>query len=110
MDDQTGGAPEKIEVFEEPDKSRYVVTVDGARAGLAAYRVIDGVVVFTHTEIDDAFGGRGLAKKLAVTSLDEQRERGNKVVPLCPFYGGFIDKNPDYADLVDEALYARLRR
>jgi predicted GNAT family acetyltransferase len=80
--------------------SDYEITVDGKHAGLVAFVDKDGAVAFTHTEIDAAFGGQGIGGQLARAALDDVRERGQAVVPLCPFIKGWIDKHPDYRDLV----------
>ncbi len=80
--------------------SDYEITVDGRHAGLAAFVEKDGAVVFTHTEIDEAFGGQGIGGSLAQAALDDVRERGLSVVPLCPFIKGWIDKHPNYGELV----------
>ena len=79
---------------------RYVIHVDGELAGSAYYRLAEGVVEFTHTEVDDRFEGQGVGSALARTALDAARERGLAVVPRCPFIAGWIEHHPDYADLV----------
>jgi predicted GNAT family acetyltransferase len=78
----------------------YEIVVDGAHAGLAAFEEQGSAVVFTHTEIDEAFGGQGIGGQLAKAALDDARSRGLSVVPMCPFIAGWIGKHPDYADLV----------
>ena len=78
----------------------YEVTVDGAHAGLAAFEEQPGVVVFTHTEVDDAYEGKGVGSQLAKAALDDVRARGLKVKPLCPFIKAWIERHPDYAELV----------
>ena len=48
-------------VFDAPESSRFEIHADGRLAGFAQYRMKDaGLIVFTHTEIDDAVEGRGL--------------------------------------------------
>jgi predicted GNAT family acetyltransferase len=91
---------ETIEVTDHPEAGRYEVHVDGALAGFAEYQRTPGRITFTHTEVDSAFGGRGLAGSLARVSLDEAREAGLEVLPFCPFYRSWIQKHPDYRDLV----------
>jgi predicted GNAT family acetyltransferase len=93
---------ETIEVTDDPEAERYEVRVDGKLAGFAEYRRVPGRITFTHTEVDSAYGGRGLAGRLARFSLDEAREAGIEVLPFCPFYRGWIQKHPDYLDLVPE--------
>jgi predicted GNAT family acetyltransferase len=80
--------------------SDYELTVDGRHAGEAQFLEQDGAVVFTHTVIDPDFGGRGLGGELAKAALDDVRARGLAVVPTCPFIKAWIDKHPDYRDLV----------
>lgn len=101
-------ADSEITVVDKPDDHRFEIQVDGAAAGFAVYHVRGGRYFFVHTEIDEAYGGRGLGSSLARGALDAVRERGAKVLPLCPFIGAWIDKHPDYADLVDAELFATL--
>ncbi|MEV6105361.1 GNAT family N-acetyltransferase [Streptomyces sp. NPDC051940] len=87
-------------VVDNVEKSRYEVYEGEELAGFTLYRRGEGVIAFTHTEIGEAFGGRGLAGKLARTALDTARAEGVAVLPYCPFFAGWIAKHPDYADLV----------
>lgn len=92
--------PTEPEVKDNPAANRFEIRVDGRLAGFAEYRLKPGQIAFTHTEIDDDFGGQGLAGKLARAALDQARERGLAVLPFCPFIRGWIAKHPDYAELV----------
>lgn len=88
-------------VTNNADRSRYEVHADGELAGFAAYELRDGTIVFPHTEVFDAFSGKGLASVLVRRALDDVRERGGlTVVPECPFVASWIEKHPDYQDLV----------
>jgi hypothetical protein len=81
-------------------ENRYEIHQDGSLAGFAEYRLRDGRVIFTHTEIDPSHEGQGLGGELARGALDEVRSSGRSAVPLCPFIKAFIDKHPEYQDLV----------
>ena len=100
---------EAFEVVDQPDESRFAVLVDGDHAGSAYYERRDDRVLFTHTEVDDAYEGRGVGSALARGALDAVRSRGQKAVPLCEFIAGYIDRHAEYADLVDRDLLAELR-
>ena len=78
----------------------YEITVDGVRAGVAECRRRADRVIFTHTEIDPAYEGKGVGSALAKAALDDVRARGLKAVPLCPFIKAWIERHPDYEDLV----------
>jgi uncharacterized protein len=97
----------EIEVRDDPGAGRYEITVDGRVAGFAAYRRVAGRVVFTHTEIGDEYEGQGLGGRLVRAALDASRAAGVPVVPRCPFVAGYIERHPEYRDLVaDDATGA----
>lgn len=54
-----------------------------------------GSRIFYHTEIDPAFGGRGLAGKLVSATLSDTQAAGLTVVPVCPFYVKYLAKSGD---------------
>jgi len=89
-----------VVVTRNADKTRYEAHVGDALAGVAEYMLADKLIVFTHTEVDRSFEGRGVGAALARTALDDvRREGGRAVLPLCPFIKGWMDRHPDYADL-----------
>ena len=85
-------------VREDAERNRYVVSVDGEDAGSAYYQVRDGVVVFTHTEVEDRWEGQGVGSALVRSALDDVVGSGRKFAPHCPFVAAWVDKHPDYAD------------
>ena len=90
-----------IEVRNNPAGNRYEAWLDGELAGVAVYEPRGDAVVFTHTEVDDRFEGECVGSTLVRAALDDVRAQGDhEVVPLCPFVKGWIDKHPDYQDLV----------
>jgi uncharacterized protein len=80
---------------------RYEISVDGVRAGLAAYVDTDTQRIFYHTEIDDKFSGRGLANKLIAAALADTRATGKRIVAICPFVAAYTDKRDDFDDILD---------
>jgi predicted GNAT family acetyltransferase len=89
-----------VQVTHHPEESRYEAHVDGELAGFAVYQLADGLVVFTHTEVDERFEGQGVGSALARFALDDVREQGDrKVLPLCPFIKGWIARHRDYVPL-----------
>jgi predicted GNAT family acetyltransferase len=82
------------------DEQRYEIAVDGILAGFTQAFENGDVVTFPHTEIFDQFEGQGLASELVTGALDDVRVRGKKVIATCPYVKRFIDKHPEYADLL----------
>jgi predicted GNAT family acetyltransferase len=97
---QTGRMTDLV-VVDNPELSRVEARLGDAVAGFAAYVDRPGQRVFTHTEVDPAYEGQGIGGRLARAALDQARADGLRVVPRCPFIHAWIDKHPDYADLVD---------
>ena len=92
---------QSIEVVREDGEQRYAAYLAGALAGFAAYRLDGDTIVFTHTEVDPSFEGRGIGGALARAALDDVRAEGDlQVVPRCPFIRAWIERHPDYADLL----------
>ena len=95
-------------VADVPDAHRYEIRLGGDVAGFAVYHRRGGRAYFVHTKIDPAYEGKGLGSALARGALDAERALGEPVVPLCPFIRSYIDRHPDYADLVDRAMLATI--
>jgi predicted GNAT family acetyltransferase len=102
--------PELV-VQDAPGQERYEARAGGELAGFSRYEraETDGdgqgepLFVFTHTEVDDAYEGQGVGGTLVRGALDDVRRRGAQVVPLCPFVRSWIQRHPDYQDLVAAA-------
>lgn len=88
------------EVVDDTENKRYEIRVDGEVAAFAEYILTSELITFTHTEVDPRHEGRGLGSALVRGALDDVRGRGLDVLPLCPFVKGWIQRHPDYADLV----------
>jgi predicted GNAT family acetyltransferase len=90
-----------VEIVDNAEQSRFEILVDGTVAGFADYRLLPTKIVFTHTEVLPEHEGQGLAGKLVGHALDASRDTGLRVVPLCPYVVKYIERHPEYKDLVD---------
>ncbi len=89
-----------VGVSNNTELKRYEVKVGDDLAGFAEYMLSNGLITFTHTEIDPAFEAKGLGSQLVRFALDDVRATGErKVLPLCPFVKGWMAKHPEYQDL-----------
>ena len=88
-------------VRDNPAESRYEIYDDGLLAGFTTYKLAPGRIAFVHTEVFQAFSGRGLARHLVDEELEDARRRSLAVLPFCPYVRRVISENPErYLDLV----------
>jgi predicted GNAT family acetyltransferase len=98
-----------ITVRDDPAAGRYEVYQDDERAGVAAYTLDGGRITFTHTRVEPAYEGKGLARRLVTEALDDAARRGLAVVPLCPYVRSIISRGGDrYVSLVPADVRDRL--
>lgn len=97
----------EITVTDNVVESRYEAVLDGAVA-FAEYRLAEGVIILPHTVVPTAFEGKGVGSALAKAALGRARAEGRKVVPTCPFMAAYIQKHPEWRDIVHETHKARL--
>jgi predicted GNAT family acetyltransferase len=81
------------------DESQYELIVEGHKA-LAAYRLEDGKVSFTHTEVPPELEGQGVGTRLVEGALEQVRAEGLRVVPLCSFVRHHVETHPEVQDLL----------
>lgn len=78
---------------------RYELEVEGHLA--TEHYTLDGnVITFVHTDVPKELGGKGVGSRLVQGALDQVRSSGLKLVPQCPFAKAWIEKHPEYQDLV----------
>jgi hypothetical protein len=82
---------------------RYEVLGEGKVLGEILYRTRPGRIVLLHTEVVPYAEGGGVGSRLVAGALDDIRARGLRVVPLCPFVAAYIQRHPEYADLVADS-------
>jgi predicted GNAT family acetyltransferase len=90
-----------VTVVDVPEKDRFEARDEsGAMVGMVTYQLTGEIIVYTHTEVFPEYEGQGIASTLAKTVMDDARERGRTVVPLCPYISKWLEKHPEYDDVV----------
>ncbi|MDT0345376.1 GNAT family N-acetyltransferase [Streptomyces litchfieldiae] len=89
-------------VRDNTDAARFEAWIDGELAGFADYLRAGNLAVYPHTEVREAFEGRGIGSTLARTALDDARSRDLRVLAPCPFISGWLERHPEYHDLAYE--------
>ncbi|RDH80255.1 N-acetyltransferase [Mycolicibacterium moriokaense] len=91
------GAPTSVSA----ESDRYTISVDGQKVGRAEFLDRGQRRIFTHTEVDKGFEGRGLATILIGEALQHTRDAGLRIVPKCESVVSYVEKHPEYADVDD---------
>lgn len=89
-----------IDIQHVPEGNRYEARDGDEVLGWILYETRGEVVVLTHTEVEPAAEGKGVGSGLARTALDAIRAEGRQVDPQCPFVAAWIERHPDYAELI----------
>jgi predicted GNAT family acetyltransferase len=97
--DNTHNETNGLTVVQDDALNRFEIQLDDDVAFLR-YREEPGLIRLIHTEVPEKYGGRGIAGRLAAFGLNYARERGLRVVPTCPYVRAYIDRHPEYADLI----------
>jgi hypothetical protein len=90
--------PDDIVVVNNPDARRFEARV-GDYFALLDYMITGTSIILVHTEVAPALEGQGVGGKLAKTALEFAKEKGYKVVPVCPFVFAYIRRHPEYKSI-----------
>lgn len=91
----------QLTVTDAPERERFEARDEtGAVAGVVTYQLTGAIIVYTHTEVDPAYEGKGVGSALARAVLDDARARRRTVVPVCPFLADWLTRHPEYDDIV----------
>jgi predicted GNAT family acetyltransferase len=92
---------DQLTVRDNPERHRFEIDLGDGSFAIAEYTLPAGKIMFTHTEVPEAHEGQGLGTKLIRFALDEARERGLKVIPICPFFAAYMQEHAEVQDLLD---------
>jgi len=79
---------------------RYELLDNGKVVAIAEYELTGDAVRFTHTEVLSGNEGKGFGSTLAKQALDHACAENKKLIPVCDFIAGYIQKHPEYQDRV----------
>jgi predicted GNAT family acetyltransferase len=90
---------EKLEIHHNIAANRFEIHIENDIAVLN-YTQRGDIITFTHTGVPTELEGRGIGSQLARAGLEYAREKAFKVVPLCWFVAGYIERHPEYKSLL----------
>lgn len=87
------------EIRDNADLNRYELPVAGEMA-VVTYNLSAPNLMITETLVPARLEGQGIGSRLARHVLDDARARDLLILPVCPFFSAYLQKHPDYADVV----------
>jgi len=92
-----------MDIEHDRPAQRFVLTREGEHAVLIYQLVGDRKVIhFVRTWVPPRFRGRGYGAWLVKEGLEHARREGYRVTTSCWFVDEFLERRPEYQDLVAE--------
>ncbi|MBP5991860.1 MAG: N-acetyltransferase [Proteobacteria bacterium] len=88
-----------ITIEHDAKAGRFFTQVHGHLC-LCDYRLREGVMAITHTEVAPELEGQGIAAELVRAALAHAREQGLKVRPLCSYVQAYMRRHPEVQSLL----------
>ncbi|MCI5836758.1 MAG: N-acetyltransferase [Veillonellaceae bacterium] len=88
-----------VRIVYEPQDTRAAAYDGNREVGKCTYSESEALWIIDHTFVDDAYNGQGIAGRLVAELVDQARDAGVKIVPLCPFAVKEFDNKEEYADV-----------
>jgi predicted GNAT family acetyltransferase len=89
-----------IQVQHNSKGQRFEAQLEGRTAYLT-YTFWGNLVFFEHTFVPQEFRGKGVAAALVREGLAEARRQHWKIVPSCSYVAAFIERHPEFGDVVN---------
>ncbi len=83
-----------------PGKQRFELRIGPGQPAVISYRERGDTIVIEHTFVPPALRGKGIAADLTRDVLLEARRLGWKIVPDCSYVETFIQRNPEFRDVL----------
>ncbi len=79
----------------------FFIEIDGKQVAMMTFVFAgDDKIIIDHTEVNPGNNGKGYGKKLVANAVTFAREKGIKIIPLCPFAKSVFDKTPEFSDVL----------
>jgi hypothetical protein len=96
----TGKGGITMQIVFEAEQPRSAAYDKEKLIGVAEIEDTHGCWVITHTEVDPAYGGQGIARRLIEEIVAEARRAGKKIVPLCSYADKMMTGKEEYRDVL----------
>lgn len=92
-----------ITLSNNQEAKQYEYHIEGNLARIEYIRANNSIYL-THTEVPVGLEGRGIASGMIKAALQEVKNNQWTLVPLCPFVAGYLQKHPEWQDLLQDGF------
>lgn len=89
-----------LEVKHNEGKNRFEIQL-GDQVAMVKYILASGEIIFTHTEVPEAFEGQGVAGKLAKAAIEYAKAHEMRIRAMCPYIAAYIQRHPEYQSITE---------
>lgn len=83
------------------NENNFEVFEDGKKAGLLNFQKKDDhTIEIIHTEVDEAYGGKGLGKELVKAAVAYAKENNYKIIPSCSYAKKVINETHEFQEVL----------
>ncbi len=92
---------EEVQLKSNDKNGAFFIELDGKQEALMTFVFAgDDKIIIDHTEVNSGNNGKGFGKKMVAKAVEFVREKGIKIIPLCPFAKSVFDKTPEFRDVL----------
>ncbi len=84
----------------EQEKNRSAAYDGTLEVGECSFSPSEKIWIIDHTQVAETHRGQQIAQKLVKAVVEEARNVGVKIIPLCPFAKKEFERNDNYADVL----------
>lgn len=86
---------------EGESKGAFYIESNGKRVAEMTYsKAGSDRIIIDHTDVDDSLRGQGVGVKLVEFAVNFARNKGIKILPLCPFAKATLSRHPEWKDVL----------
>ena len=91
----------EIKQIKDEAKGRFAAMDNEKEAGAIFYTSAgESKIILDHTEVDDAYRGQSIGKKILMYIVEFARENNIKIIPICPYAKSVFDKTESIRDVL----------
>lgn len=92
---------EEVQLRINDNKGAFYIEVNGKPEAMMTFVFAgEDKIIIDHTEVNPGNEGKSFGKKMVNKAVEFAREKGIKILPLCPFAKSVFDKTPEFRDVL----------